>query len=299
MTNAEIEAFLAICAEKKFTAAAEKMFISQSSLSTRLKTLEQELGCTLFIRQRGGNSISLTSYGETLYPLALQYRELTERMRDIARTAPRRLRVATISSLGTYLFPDIYHSYLTAFPEVELEIYSNDFTESICSSLERRILDLAFTTGEPTSRKIRCVPILSEAITFICARDSDYPQTVALKILDAKNEVYVSWCAEFDEWRRQSLPGSANPGVRLSIMEQLRFFVEKPGRWAFVPDSVAKGLTHRSKKIVTRNLQFSIPPRIINCLLLPQTAEEPCAAGFLQFLRQHLAEWYDAGRILL
>ena len=40
MTNAEIEAFLTICEYGSISKAAEKLFISQSSLSTKIKTLE-------------------------------------------------------------------------------------------------------------------------------------------------------------------------------------------------------------------------------------------------------------------
>lgn len=53
MTNAEINAFIAICDEMNISKAAEKLFISQSSLSTRIKTLERELGYSLFVRGKG------------------------------------------------------------------------------------------------------------------------------------------------------------------------------------------------------------------------------------------------------
>lgn len=44
MTNAEIYAYIAVCEEMNISKAAGKLFISQSSLSTMLKTLENELG---------------------------------------------------------------------------------------------------------------------------------------------------------------------------------------------------------------------------------------------------------------
>lgn len=43
MTNAEIEAFLTICEYGSISKAAEKLFISQSSLSTKIKTLENKM----------------------------------------------------------------------------------------------------------------------------------------------------------------------------------------------------------------------------------------------------------------
>ena len=47
MTNLEIETFLTICWHKSISKVSEALYISQSSLSTRLKKLEQEIGCQL------------------------------------------------------------------------------------------------------------------------------------------------------------------------------------------------------------------------------------------------------------
>ena len=64
MTNAEIYAFIAIHEEMNISKAAEKLFISQSSLSTRIKILERELGYQLFFRGKGQRKLTLTSEGE-------------------------------------------------------------------------------------------------------------------------------------------------------------------------------------------------------------------------------------------
>lgn len=44
MTNAEVEAFLTVCETKSISRAAEWLFISQSALSAKIKTLEKEIG---------------------------------------------------------------------------------------------------------------------------------------------------------------------------------------------------------------------------------------------------------------
>ena len=66
MTTAEIESFLAICRYKTITRAAEHLFISQSALSTRLNTLERDLGGRLFYRQKGCREMILTPKGKAL-----------------------------------------------------------------------------------------------------------------------------------------------------------------------------------------------------------------------------------------
>ncbi len=61
MNFLSLEYFTAIAEEKSFTKAAERLFVSQQSLSEHIKKLEAEIGCPLFKR---GRSLSLTSAGE-------------------------------------------------------------------------------------------------------------------------------------------------------------------------------------------------------------------------------------------
>ena len=53
MQNKDIELFLELVKTRNISKAAENLFISQSVISTRLKSLEEELGYELFHRARG------------------------------------------------------------------------------------------------------------------------------------------------------------------------------------------------------------------------------------------------------
>lgn len=88
MTHLEIEAFLAICKHKTISKAAAELFISQSTLSERLKTLEGKLNHTLLLRHKGIREITLTPEGHTFYNLALQYKELIEKMNALGDSKP-------------------------------------------------------------------------------------------------------------------------------------------------------------------------------------------------------------------
>ena len=52
MEYKQIEAFIAIAELKNITKAADTLFVSQSALSYRLKTLEDEIGATLVTRNK-------------------------------------------------------------------------------------------------------------------------------------------------------------------------------------------------------------------------------------------------------
>ena len=80
MTDTGIECFLAVCRYKTGRRAAEALYITQSSLTTRLKNLERELGGQLFYRKKGGREMTLTEAGKAFYALAQQYEKLMEQM---------------------------------------------------------------------------------------------------------------------------------------------------------------------------------------------------------------------------
>ena len=57
----KIEAFLCVASQKQFTAAAEKLYTSQSALSKQMKQLEAEIGTPLFKKTSTG--VELTQAG--------------------------------------------------------------------------------------------------------------------------------------------------------------------------------------------------------------------------------------------
>lgn len=57
----QLETFVEVCEQMSFTKAASNLYISQQGVSKSIKTLEDELGVSLFLRTN--SSISLTNYG--------------------------------------------------------------------------------------------------------------------------------------------------------------------------------------------------------------------------------------------
>lgn len=70
MEYKDIETFLEIVRTRNITKAAENMFLSQSTISNRLKHLEDELGYCLLQRAKGQRLIQLTQHGKEFIPIA-------------------------------------------------------------------------------------------------------------------------------------------------------------------------------------------------------------------------------------
>lgn len=279
MTNAEITAFLAVCQHKSLTRAAQALYISQSSLSTRLKTLEREVGCPLLLRQRGRQMLQLTPAGERFYRLALQYRELMEQMAAVAAEDAGRLRVSSINSIGAYLFPRVYEQFLQQDPAAELEIQDYG-TDAVYRSMEQGLTDLAFVVRTQPSRSVSAMAAFSEPMVFVCSAAARYPAVVQKEDLCVRREVFIYWFEEFLHWHTASF-GATGHMVQLEIMEQLQFFLTRRDAWAIVPVSVARGLL-KNPSIARRQMAFPVPRRLTSCLF-PSAA--PVSASVRQFLR--------------
>ncbi|OEC44795.1 LysR family transcriptional regulator [Aeromonas sp. DNP9] len=82
-----LRAFVAVFEERNITAAATRLFITQPTLSTTIKTLEDELGVTLFVRQARG--VEGTEAAHRLYPRAKRLIADTDSLaREFRETSP-------------------------------------------------------------------------------------------------------------------------------------------------------------------------------------------------------------------
>ena len=59
----ELKTFLCVADTKNFSRSGELLFVTQSAITARIKSLEKELHCQLFTRNNAG--AELTMYGET------------------------------------------------------------------------------------------------------------------------------------------------------------------------------------------------------------------------------------------
>jgi len=107
MTLQELKYLVALADHGHFGRAAEACFITQSTLSTQLKKLEDFLGVTLF--DRSLKRVTPTPIGQEILQAARNIVEESERIRELARHAQdpmsRTLRLGVIPTLGPYYLP--------------------------------------------------------------------------------------------------------------------------------------------------------------------------------------------------
>jgi len=123
----QLRGFCYAARTKSITRAAEKLSLSQPSVSLQIKALEQELGTTLF--ERRGPRIELTHDGERLLELA---RPLVEAIDHLdanfaaLRESPERgtVNIAAGGSTLQYLLPPFVEQYTREYPQVDVRLHN-------------------------------------------------------------------------------------------------------------------------------------------------------------------------------
>ncbi len=85
-----LQTFMVVAETANFTAAAEKLGCSQSTVTFHVKAIERQFGAVLFERQRFGKTVTITKMGRTAYNYAARLCALAEE----ARRAVQRTRAS-------------------------------------------------------------------------------------------------------------------------------------------------------------------------------------------------------------
>ena len=89
MTNLDIETFWAVVQHGTMTAAAEALYITQPTLSMRIRALEERVGTPLFVRSKGQRHITLTAAGQKFLTLAQRWQQLLSETETLAELEQR------------------------------------------------------------------------------------------------------------------------------------------------------------------------------------------------------------------
>jgi DNA-binding transcriptional LysR family regulator len=120
----QLRYFMAVAESSHFTKGAERVAVSQPSLSVQIAALEEELGAPLF--DRLGRQVVLTEAGRTLHAHAERVlRELEvarQSIRELAGGEQGRLTVGALSTVNTYVVPPLVCRFKQRFPRVHLQI---------------------------------------------------------------------------------------------------------------------------------------------------------------------------------
>ncbi len=160
----ECEYFIAIAEENNLTRAAEKLRVSQPSLTQKLQRMERELNCKLLIRTNSG--VKLTEAGQAYLKMARQMLHLYENFKfeigQLRNLAYGCLRVGASWYLTTTLLPEIITAYSLRFPDIQVDCMESR-TSVLLEALHNGQIDIAFTSQLPQENLLNVTECVSGA----------------------------------------------------------------------------------------------------------------------------------------
>ncbi len=120
----QLNIFVEVAKNCNMSSAAKKLFITSSAVSHSIKNLEEDLSCSLFIRN--ASSLKLTKAGHLLLKKATLILSLSDQTRneidEIQLNSPDRITIATSTSMGTRILPCVVQKYQLLFPEIQIKL---------------------------------------------------------------------------------------------------------------------------------------------------------------------------------
>ena len=170
VTLNQLSSFLAVAREGSVSAAAEKLYVTQPSISAAVSSLSRELGVEL--TQRVGRGIGLTPAGDAFRPYAADVLGLIDQGRQAALEAAdfsmRSLRIVAVATAAEYVVPALLRAFSQSHPEVNLSLEVANRATVFERVLEHEV-DVAIAGRPPDDTRIAGSSFLKNEIALITA----------------------------------------------------------------------------------------------------------------------------------
>jgi LysR family transcriptional regulator, hydrogen peroxide-inducible genes activator len=163
MTLSELRYLIAVADLRHFGHAAERCHVTQSTLSTQLRKLEDFLGVTLF--ERTSRAVTVTQIGERIVPHARRILEEADEICSLARQdeglLKGSLQIGIIPTLGPYLLPLFLDDLHRTHPQLRL-VLREDLTANLLEALTAHEVDVLLLALPAESHGLRRMPLFNE-----------------------------------------------------------------------------------------------------------------------------------------
>ncbi len=159
------EYVLAVYKEQSFVKAAKKLFVSQPSLSSSIKRIEQKVGSPIF--DRSNSPITLTEVGEKYieYALSIQQKEqaFESYVLDIENFNSGTIKIGGSSFFSSFVLPEMIANFNKLYPKVKFVVYE-DSSKNLMTKLSAGEIDLVIDNSVVDDENIVAVPYVKETL---------------------------------------------------------------------------------------------------------------------------------------
>ena len=242
--------FLEVIATGSFVSAAERLNLTQTAVSARIRALEEQVGRRLFVRNRAG--AKLTPAGERFRHHATTLVQVWERARQQVALPPGRANMVGIGaefSLWTPLFADWLLWMRRECPDIAIRA-EVDAPSRLLHRVQDGSLDVAVVYSPPPRPDLVLELIAEEKLIMVTTAEDGR--------LRPEDYVYVDWGEPFSASHATAFPDLANAAVSISLGPlALSYVLAVGGAGYFRSAAVGPYLESEQLRSVDRAPEFS------------------------------------------
>ncbi|MCZ2100503.1 MAG: LysR family transcriptional regulator [Chitinophagales bacterium] len=192
MNIQQFDYILAVAELRHFENAADKCYVTQSTLSTMISRFEEEIGIKIFDRKT--KPVTITKEGtqiiQQLKQITYEISQLEELSREIKGEVQGALKIGCIPTVAPFLLPLFLNDFAKKYPDISIQIKENS-THSIIQQLKSRDLDIGIVSPPILESELVEYPLYDEAFVYFDLTQPKYP---VISIADIQPENF--WLME-------------------------------------------------------------------------------------------------------
>ena len=289
----DLRYLVAVADQRHFGRAAARCFVSQPTLSSQLKKLEQSLGVQLI--ERAPNNVSLTEAGEEIVARARRIIEASEEVVALAAGArdplAGKLRVALLPTIGPYLLPHVMRPIRRSLPRLELRLYEHQ-TAPMLEKLRDGELDLGILALPVELAGLEARELYREAFTVALPERHPLAAREAVRAADLEGETLLL-LEEGHCLRDQALEVCGAPGgsqreeFRATSLETLRQMVAAGAGVTLLPELASRGAYGNARGVEVRPFARPVPVRHIGAVWRKTTPRRAAIDAVARLIAEH------------
>jgi len=264
--------FLEIVSTGSFVRAADRLNVGQTTVSARIRTLEQQLGRSLFVRNKGG--ASLTPAGEQFLRYAPSFVQLWQRTRQQVAVPPGHRTVLTVGSEVTLWQPLLLDWVVwmrRSLRDIALRVHV-DVPQDLINQVAGGLVDIAIMYAPQHRPGLKIDFLFEEELVLV----STNPESGSSE--DAEY-VHVDWGHDFGLRHGVSFPDAA-PGLFVNLGPLgLSYVLAVGGSGYFRRHVVQPYLASGRLHLVPGAPQFSYPVYATHSVEVDDAVLRPALAG--------------------
>ncbi len=273
--------FLEIVNAGSFIRAAERLNVSQTTVSARMRSLEGQLGRPLFVRNKAG--ASLTPEGERFLRYAPTLVQLWERARHKVAVPSGRRAVLAVGGELSLWNPWLLNWMLwmrRSAPDIALRAQVN-VPDSLITQVAEGVLDIAVMYAPQHRPGLRVDLLFEEKLVLVASHPSSDNAPALAGITVPEDYVYVDWGSDFTINHSVSFPEAANPGLFVGLGPlALNYILEAGGSGYFRTRAVRPYLASGQLHLVRGAPEFFYPAYAVYGVNADETLISPALKGF-------------------